>query len=97
MIKVVCKVKLRPDIDREKYFSLSRKMVEETRKEPGCCFYAVHEDIHDPSILAVIEEWADEEALEQHSKSEHVQKIGPELKKMRVSTELNVYREILNN
>jgi quinol monooxygenase YgiN len=35
-----------------------------------------------------------EESLNQHNKSEHVLKMVPELRKLRESTEINIYREV---
>jgi quinol monooxygenase YgiN len=94
VIKVVCKAKLKPDVKIEEYLKLAREVVTETRKEKGCIMYTLYEDINDPSILSTLEEWEDEESLNQHNKSEHVMKIVPELRKRRESTEINLYREV---
>ena len=42
----------------------------------------------------MLEEWEDQEALNQHNNNENVRKIVQELKKLRESTEINVYREV---
>ena len=94
MIKVVCKGILKPGVNVEEYLILAREVVTETRKEKGCIIYALHEDINDSSILTTLEEWEDEEAINQHNKSEHVLKIVPELRKLRESTEINIYKEV---
>ncbi|WP_042464185.1 putative quinol monooxygenase [Neobacillus dielmonensis] len=94
MIRVVCKGKLKPEANIENYLSLAREVVQETRKEKGCIMYTYHQDINDPLVLTTIEEWEDEEALQQHNQSEHIKRLVPELRKMRESTELNIYREI---
>ncbi|MCQ6282527.1 putative quinol monooxygenase [Bacillus sp. EB600] len=94
MIRVVCKGKLKPGVNVEEYLNLAREVVTETRKEKGCIMYTYHEDINDPSILTTIEEWVDEEAINQHNNSEHVKKLVPELRKLRESTEINLYREV---
>ena len=94
MIKVVCKAKLKPGVKVEEYLIIAREVVSETRKEKGCITYALHEDINDPTILTTLEEWVDEEALNQHNKSEHVLKMVQELRKLRESTEINIYREV---
>ncbi|RLL41332.1 antibiotic biosynthesis monooxygenase [Oceanobacillus piezotolerans] len=94
MIKVVCKVKLKPGVKIEEYLIMAREVISETRKEKGCITYTLNEDSHDPTILTMLEEWVDEEALNEHNKSEHVIKIVPELKKLRESTEINIYREV---
>ncbi|MBS4209374.1 putative quinol monooxygenase [Bacillus sp. FJAT-50079] len=94
MIKVVCKMKLKPDVTIEEYLALAREVISETRKEKGCIMYALHQDINDPSTLTMLEEWESEEALNEHNKTEHVLNIVPELRKFRESTEINIYREI---
>jgi quinol monooxygenase YgiN len=94
MIRVVCKCKLKPGVNVEEYINLAREVVTITRKEKGCIMYSLHEDINDPSIISTLEEWEDEEALEQHSKNEHVWRIVQELRKFREDTEINKYREV---
>jgi quinol monooxygenase YgiN len=94
MIKVVCKAVLKPDVKIEEYLIIAREVISETRKEKGCISYTLHEDINEPTILTMIEEWVDEEAINQHNKSEHVLRIVPELRKLRESTEINLYREV---
>ncbi|GHH99190.1 putative quinol monooxygenase [Neobacillus kokaensis] len=94
MIKVVAKAKLKSDVNPEDYIMLAKELVAETRKENGCLYYALHQDIKDPAIFTMLEEWEDEKALEQHNQSAHMVRILPELKKLRESGELNIYREI---
>ncbi len=94
MIRVVCKAKLKPGVNVEEYLNVARKVVEETRKEEGCIMYTLNEDVNDPSIMTNIEEWENLDALDQHNKSEHIRKLVPELRKMRESTEINVYKEV---
>ncbi|WP_338472298.1 putative quinol monooxygenase [Niallia sp. XMNu-256] len=94
IIRVVCKAKLKSDVKVEEYLKIAREVVLETRKEKGCIMYTLHEDINDPSILTTIEEWTDEDSLNQHNKSEHIIKMVPELRKKRESTEINIYKEI---
>lgn len=94
MIKVVCKAKLNPGVNVEEYLIMAREVVSVTRKENGCIMYALHEDINDPSIITTLEEWVDEESINQHNKNEQVWKIVSELRKFRDSTEINLYREV---
>ena len=94
MIKVVCKAKLKPGVKVEEYLIIAREVVSETRKEKGCIMYTLYEDINDPTILTTLEEWVDEEAINQHNKNEHVWKFVQELRKLRESTEINIYREV---
>ena len=94
MIKVVCKAKLKPGVKVEEYLIIAREVVSETRKEKGCITYTLYEDINDPTILTTLEEWGDEEAINQRNKNEHVWKFVQELRKLRESTEINIYREV---
>ena len=94
MIRVVCKAKLKPGVNIEEYLEIAREVVLETRKEKGCIMYTLHEDINDPSILTTLEEWEDEESINQHNKSEDVWRIVSELRKFRESTEINLYKEV---
>ncbi len=94
MIRVVFKTKLKSDVKVGEYLNLAQRLVEETRKEEGCLMYTLHEDLNDPFVLMTLEEWENQEALEQHNQSEHVLTIVPELKKMRESQEINIYKEV---
>lgn len=94
MIRIVAKYRLKPGV-REEYLELAKELVEETRKEAGCLAYALYEDIKEPLVLAMLEEWKDEEAIDAHMESEHMKRIIPSLRALRESTEMNLYREIL--
>ena len=94
MIKVVFKFKLKPDVSVEDYLKIAREAISETRKEKGCISYTINVEINDLSNLTMLEEWEDQESLNQHNKNENVQKIVQELKKLRESSEINIYREV---
>ena len=94
VIKVVCKAKLKQGVDFEEYLKIAREVVSVTRKEKGCIMFTLHEDIHDPSILTTIEEWVDEQAIDDHNKNEDVWRYVKELRKIREYTEINTYREV---
>lgn len=94
MIKVVCKVKLKLSVKIEEYLNIAREVVSETRREESCISYTLHQDMNDPAILTTLEEWKDEEALNQHNKNEQIWKFVQELRKLRESTEINLYREV---
>lgn len=94
MIKVVAKGILKQGVKAEDYIVKARELVSETQKEKGCISYVLHQDINDPSIITMLEEWVDEEALNQHNQTEHVRRIVPGLRELRESTEINIYREV---
>lgn len=47
-------------------------LAHETRKEPGCRFYAFYQDIESPGVFRVFEEWDDEAALRAHFETPHM-------------------------
>ena len=88
VIKVVCKPNLSKRVDLEEYLKIAREVVSVTRKEKGCIMFTLHEDIHDPSILTTIEEWVDEQAIDDHNKIEDVWRYVKELRKIREYSEI---------
>lgn len=93
MIKIVFKSKLKPDI-KEEYLKIITELITETRKEDGCISYDLFEDVKDPLILTLIEEWRDEEAIERHNNTGHFTRIVPELRKFREYGEMNLYKKL---
>ncbi len=47
-------------------------MVEASRAEVGCRCYAYSEDVLEPGLIRVSEQWADREALDAHFKTPHM-------------------------
>lgn len=47
------------------------KMVEPTRREPGCIEYRLHQDSGDPAVFLFYENWESLSCLEQHLNSAH--------------------------
>ncbi|WHU02059.1 MULTISPECIES: putative quinol monooxygenase [unclassified Sphingomonas] len=48
-------------------------MVEGSRAEAGCIHYSYGEDVLDPGLIHVTEQWADRTTLEAHWASPHIQ------------------------
>jgi len=93
VIKVVAKYKLKPDA-REEYLKLARELVLETISEKGCLYYSIHEDIDDPTNLAMLEEWVDKESLDMHNKANSGKEVIRKMKSLRESAEISVYKVI---
>lgn len=93
MIKVVAKCTVKAD-SIDEYIRISKELVEETQKEEGCIFYSLHQDVNDPTILTCLETWTTQEALDAHLQSEHIKRIVPVLREMRLSSEMNVYKDL---
>lgn len=95
MIKVMAKTYAKSDkLDR--ILELSREMVAETVKEDGCIKYELVQDIKDPCILIILEEWESQEALDKHMASEHFKRLVPQLNELRERpSEVSICRKLL--
>jgi len=54
------------------FMRLANGMIEQTRKESGCIFYSLFQDVNDPGEFLFYEEYADQAALEIHQKSKYL-------------------------
>ena len=70
MIAVRVLVHVKPDT-REQFINITKLLVVETRREPGCLFYGCYQDLTDPDRFMFYEEYADQAAIEAHGAAEH--------------------------
>ena len=77
MIKIVSRRIIRPD-GIERFQTLARELVRESRKEPGCLGYTLNQSREDPRLHAFFECWADQAALDAHGASAHFQRLVPQ-------------------
>ena len=80
MIKVVAKQFVKAD-KLEEFLPIAKVLVEETTKnDDGCIKYEMYQDLSDPLVITVIEEWENQESLDKHMKAKHfldaIPKIG---------------------
>lgn len=61
----------------EKVLKLYDELVTLSRLEEGCISYELYQDKSNPLLLAVFEEWENQESLDKHTKSEHFTRIVP--------------------
>ncbi|MBU5591645.1 antibiotic biosynthesis monooxygenase [Clostridium sp. MSJ-4] len=95
MIKVVAKNFAKED-KIDEIIELSKELVEITRKEKGCIKYEMYQDEQDATILTMIEEWENKEALEEHLKSEHFNRIVPRMGKLMLKeADMNIYNKLI--
>ena len=79
MIKIVAKNYVKAD-KVDDFIALVTKLVQETNKnDEGCIHYELFQDIKDPSILTIIEEWESKEDLKNHMAAKHFLEIVPML------------------
>lgn len=94
MIKVMAKSFAKAD-KLEEILKLTREMVEKTVLEEGCIKYELCQDIKEPEIMIILEEWESEEALNRHMVSEHFKRLIPQINEMREKpSEINICRKL---
>ena len=71
--------------DRADVAEILRLLTLASRQEPGCVSYVPHHSEEDMDIIAIYEQYVDEQALSAHRKSEHFKKyaVGGLFQRMR--------------
>jgi quinol monooxygenase YgiN len=60
-----------PAAQRERFIAVATAMCSSSREEDGCGGYRVYADLEQPDCYVVVEEWADDEALQSHFVQPH--------------------------
>ncbi|WP_346939173.1 putative quinol monooxygenase [uncultured Clostridium sp.] len=94
MITIVAKKTIKKD-KKEEFKNLANKLIEESRKENGCIEYDLYEEFSNSNVVAFIEVWKNEEAINSHNNTRHFTTIVPELAKFQEGeTEITLYKKI---
>lgn len=64
---------------RSQFVEVSQAIIEGTRAEEGCLFYALHEDVHEPGSFLFYEEWTDQAAIDNHFEEPHFKQFGEDI------------------
>lgn len=72
IIVVIAKVEAKQD-QLELVKSEALKLIEPTRKEPGCIEYNLQQDSENPEVFIFVERWESKELLSAHLESKHLQ------------------------
>ncbi|WP_066272541.1 putative quinol monooxygenase [Hydrogenophaga palleronii] len=78
MLKVIAQDFIRPECVAL-VEPLYRELVEKTRQEPLCLGYELCVDQKDPGHFVFIELWPDRAALDAHCRTEHFQRLVPQI------------------
>lgn len=80
MIVVTGRVQVPPEA-REPFIEVARKMCRHSREDEGCSGYRVYADLEQDDRYVIVEEWADDEALQKHFAQAHTREfltaLGP--------------------
>lgn len=95
MIKVVATNYVKAD-KIEEYIATFKELSDATRQEAGCVYYDLCQEIKDPTILTVHEEWKSMEDLEAHMKTPHFTKVVPILGEFNTKDgEVSIFKKVL--
>jgi autoinducer 2-degrading protein len=75
-IAVVARVRVHEG-KRDEFLASFKPLLEHARQEPGTLLYVLHQSKDDPNVFWTSEVYADEAALEAHSKGEIHQSLRP--------------------
>ena len=78
MIKIVAKMLVKAD-RVEEFKDTAKELVEKSRVEEANIFYSLNVSTSNPRLLAFIECWKDQEAIDIHNATEHFTGILPKL------------------
>lgn len=93
MIKVVAKHSIKEG-RLEEFLPIAKKLVEETnKKDAGSIRYEMYQDLSNPLIVTVIEEWESDAALDAHMKAAHFQDLIPKIGELcEKPADINLYK-----
>lgn len=95
MITVIAQSYFRPE-SLAPVLDLYRKLVAQTRKEPGCVRYDAVQNHEEPHQLTMVETWETREDLDNHMKGQAFLNLTAQLKPHASKpTEIKIYKEIL--
>jgi len=67
-----------------------------SKAENGCLSYELFQDQKDPRVFSIIEEWADQLALDEHKKTDHFVKLVPVLDELtEKKLDFNIYNKVV--
>jgi quinol monooxygenase YgiN len=74
MIVVTARAHVAPE-NRERFVEVATEMCSRSREDRGCAGYRVYADLEQPDRYIIVEEWADDEALQEHFAQPHTTKF----------------------
>ena len=79
MIKIVAENYIKQEYQQE-YLKLTKELIILSREEKGNISYHLYQDINDDSHFTFIEEWQNQEAIDEHNQTKHFTTIVPQIK-----------------
>jgi len=74
MFVIHANITIKPD-KVEAFLVEAEGLVSASQAEPGCIRYTLMRDLHQAHLFTMVEEWKDEQAVQEHNQSAHFQKF----------------------
>ena len=81
MIKIVARMLVKEGMV-EQFKKTAEELVKKSQAEEGCIFYSLNVSVNNPRLLAFVENWKDQDAINIHNNTEHFKTILPQLTAM---------------
>lgn len=93
MIKIVAENYIKEEYQKE-FLKLTKELIILSREEKGNISYHLYQDINDDSHFTFIEEWQNQEAIDEHNQTKHFTTIVPKSKALlqNLQEQLNIKR-----
>jgi quinol monooxygenase YgiN len=75
---IICVVRSKPE-NREKVKELLLELVRPARREEGCLYYDLYQQVDEPNTFYIIDGWASEEAVAAHTMHPNVSRVVAQL------------------
>lgn len=80
----------------EEFISAAKQLVKETNeKDSGCIRYELFQDLSNPQVLTIMEEWENQEALDKHMAAKHFKELTAAFAELAEKPgEINLYHKL---
>ena len=79
----------------DEVIKMYQELVAQTRKEEGCIVYELCRDAGNPRLLAVIEEWENDDVVKKHQQSPHFTKLIPLVNDLTETRTVETYQKLI--
>ncbi len=71
MVHILARITVKPE-SADAARDILKKLVEQSRQEPGCISYLLYQQATTPHIFQTVEAWTDQAAVDSHMGSAHI-------------------------
>ena len=79
---------------KREFEEVAQDLIKKTQAEDGCLSYDLYEDINDENVVAMLEEWRDQESIDAHFQTEHLKSAAAKFNELRDSSQIRFFRKL---